>query len=384
MKVVFVSNYFNHHQKPFSDAMYGLLGKDYAFVETARISEDRKNLGWRSEQAPYTIHYDNNSVLCEELINEADVVVIGSAPKKLVKKRMRHRRLVFFYSERIYKNKKRCKTYYYPFHYLYLLLQGKKAKTAYALSASAYAAADYAKTNTFSNKCYKWGYFPEMKKYEDVDRIIEEKYPSSIIWVARMIDWKHPEIPISIAKRLKSEGYTFHVNMVGCGEMEDEIKSLICEYDVADCVNMLGSMKPEQVREYMEKSQIFMFTSDRNEGWGAVLNEAMNSACAVVASHAIGSVPFLLNDRVNGLIYQDGNEDDLYIKIKKLLDDKQLCRTYGKNAYNTIAEEWNAEFVTKRFIELAEVILRGDKVSAIFKTGPCSKAEVLEDGWYTT
>ena len=34
----------------------------------------------------------------------------------------------------------------------------------------------------------------------------------------------------------------------------------------------------------MEKADIFLFTSDRREGWGAVANEAMNSACALVVS----------------------------------------------------------------------------------------------------
>lgn len=51
-------------------------------------------------------------------------------------------------------------------------------------------------------------------------------------------------------------------------------------------------MKASEVRSYMEKADIYLFTSDFNEGWGAVLNESMNSGCAVVASHAIGSVPF--------------------------------------------------------------------------------------------
>jgi glycosyltransferase involved in cell wall biosynthesis len=61
-------------------------------------------------------------------------------------------------------------------------------------------------------------------------------------------------------------------------------------------------MAPEAVRDHMEAADIFLFTSDFNEGWGAVLNESMNSACAVVASHAIGSVPFLLKDGENGFI----------------------------------------------------------------------------------
>ena len=48
-------------------------------------------------------------------------------------------------------------------------------KNAYLFCASAYAYSDYAKTGTFRNKAFKWGYFPERKKYEDVDALIEQK-----------------------------------------------------------------------------------------------------------------------------------------------------------------------------------------------------------------
>lgn len=36
MKIVFLSNYFNHHQKPFSDAMVTLIGEDYIFIANRR------------------------------------------------------------------------------------------------------------------------------------------------------------------------------------------------------------------------------------------------------------------------------------------------------------------------------------------------------------
>ena len=133
--------------------------------------------------------------------------------------------------------------------------------------------------------------------------------------------------------------------------LEQELKKMISDYNLENEVHMLGSMKPKQVREYMEQSQIFLFTSDRNEGWGAVLNESMNSACAVVASHEIGSVPFLLKDGENGFIYKDG-------------------------------DEWSAETAAKRFIELAWSILNGNKRPDLFTDGPCSIAKKLKDGWY--
>lgn len=40
---------------------------------------------------------------------------------------------------------------------------------------------------------------------------------------------------------------------------------------------------------------------------GAVVSEAMNSGCCVVANRQIGAVPFLIEDGVNGKSYPDGS-----------------------------------------------------------------------------
>ena len=48
----------------------------------------------------------------------------------------------------------------------------------------------------------------------------------------------------------------------------------------------MGALKPADVRKEMERADIFLFTSDYKEGWGAVLNEAMNARCAIVAVHS--------------------------------------------------------------------------------------------------
>ena len=130
----------------------------------------------------------------------------------------------------------------------------------------------------------------------------------------------------------------------------------------------------------MEEASIFLFTSDRYEGWGAVLNEAMNSGCAVVASHAIGSVPFLINDGKNGLIYRSGDIEDLYKKVKYLIDNKEKTAELGKNAYYAITDLWNAETAAERFKQLVQVINAGG-ADDLFNDGPCSKAKVLKDNW---
>lgn len=373
MRVVFVSNYYNHHQSAISEEFFKQTNGQYRFIQTEPMEEERRNMGWGQNGLPSFVmeSYKDKATYrrCVDLINNADVVIAGSAPEKMIRKRIRSGKLVFRYSERIYKNKK--KLLQLPLRYIKYHFDNYPYKNVYMLCASAYAARDYAITGMFKGKTFKWGYFPAVKKYDDIVKLIDDKTPASILWVARLIEWKHPDASIRLAKRLKQAGYKFKLSLIGNGELENKIRDMIKAENLEDCVQMLGSMKPEEVRRYMEQSEIFLFTSDFNEGWGAVLNESMNSACAVVASHAIGSVPFLINDGENGFIYKNGDEDDLFNKVKFLLDNPEKRKEMSLNAYKTMAETWNTENAVKNFMELNKSVMI-NKLTKVSGEYPCS------------
>ena len=382
--VVLISNYFNHHQRPLSDALFKIYGDGYKFIETAVMTQERKNMGWGEENYPeYVVSCDNFEKQKQEyinIINDADVVVIGSASNEYIQHRIKNKKLVFRYTERPLKNNKDSwKNIVRAITWRKFNPQNGKMQL---LCSSAFAYADYLKLGMYKNKAYKFGYFTEVKKYDDVDKLVSEKHENSILWCARLIPLKHPETTVEIAKRLKNDGYNFKLDVIGSGEMETQLKNEILREGLENYVNMLGSMKPSQVREKMDESEIFFFTSDRNEGWGAVVNESMNSACAVVASSAIGAVPFLISHEENGLIYKDGDIDDLYLKIKGLLDNSEKRKTLVKKAYFTITEEWNAENAARKFSKLAEGVVNGDKTINLFSSGVCSKSKVLKEGWF--
>lgn len=383
MNLIFVSNYYNHHQSAVSKAFFELTNQNYLFIATSEMPSFRKELGYNNGQLPKFVLQANSLEKEDEakkLILEADVVIYGSAPYKFIKDRIKEKKITFAYSERIYKKKWQLSEI--PLRFLKYLFCGATKNNHYLLCASAYAYADYQKTFCFTNRAFNWGYFPVVKKYDNVEKLIENKDPTSILWVARLIEWKHPDDSILVAEKLKKAGYHFKLNLIGNGVMETEIAEMIKNKNLEDCVSMLGAMSPEKVRIHMEKSQIFLFTSDFNEGWGAVLNESMNSGCAVVASHAIGSVPFLINDGENGLIYKNGDIDDLYNKVKFLLDNPERCKVMGKYAYKKLADDWNAEVATQRFMNLAESLLNDKRVDELYFSGPCSKAKKLKNMWY--
>ena len=90
MKVAFVTNFYNHHQEPLSLVLDRELKGDYAFISTSKISDERLAMGWGSEFEPkFVYHYDEVPQKCEEIINSFDIVIIGSAPMTLIRKRLK-------------------------------------------------------------------------------------------------------------------------------------------------------------------------------------------------------------------------------------------------------------------------------------------------------
>jgi glycosyltransferase involved in cell wall biosynthesis len=237
-------------------------------------------------------------------------------------------------------------------------------------------ASDFNIVHASPDKKYTWGYFPKTINY-DIDELLAKKQhdKTRLLWAGRFIKWKHPEYAIKVAKYLKAKGATFHLDMVGSGELETELKKLTTDYKLEENVTFHGSMPPEKVRGFMEEANIFMFTSNYLEGWGAVLNESMNSACAVVAGHGIGAVPYLLRHGENGLVYRNEDFNEFKNQVLTLVTNRELQIKLGTNAYNTIAYEWSNKEAADRLYSFCSNLM--EKKISTYPSGPLSLAPLI-------
>lgn len=375
--IVFYSNFINEHQIPFCEAMYKKTKGNFKFVATQPISEERLSMGFKdqSEKFPFVLKaFGSNEKYLEalKLGCESEVVILGDASNEYIDQRLKEGKLTFRYSERFFK-----KGYWRLLDPRVFLVRYRndiryRRKNLHMLCASAYTAHDCRLIHAYPNKTYKWGYFPEVKKYSDVEKLIGLKDIASILWVGRLIDLKHPEAAIQVAEKLKKNNYKFKLNMIGEGEKKIYLQKMIKEKRLENYVHLHGFIPPEQVREWMEHADIFLFTSDKNEGWGAVLNESLNSACAVVANKEIGSVPFLIENGVNGYTYNRKKKDDLFNKVKYLLDNNEVKCFIQKKAYETMLDMWNADSASNKLLNLIDCLENGKDFECF--DGPCSKA----------
>lgn len=384
MKITFISNFVTHHTRALCEALYDRLGTDFAFIETRDRAEtggaDAYRMGyayyWASEERTpvWVVRGWQERVRAERLLMESDAVVTANVDDEWVLPRLRAGKLTFRAHERWYRDGlpwyKRLRAV------LGGWLHHGRFPGLRLLCSSAYTAADAARAGCFQGKAYRWGYFPEFRQYSREKLMAMKSGTPVILWAGRMIGLKHPEEAVKACLALKNEGYRFRLKLAGSGPEEEKLREMCAGLDA----EFLGDLTPEQLRGEMEKSHIFLFTSDRREGWGTVLNEAMNSGCAVTASHAAGAAPYLVRDGENGFLYSRGDPGMLTDKVRRLLEDPVGREQMGWNAYQAIRDLWTPEIAAGRLLDLCAALEHGEKTG--WQDGPGSIAPVLEDDWY--
>lgn len=444
MKIVFYSLILNNHQANVADELWELTGHQYCFVELANLQAEHKKGDTRNyDECPYLLRAWESTANWQkamELARTAECCVFsGVQALPFQKERMRLGLLSFDMSERWLKQGiKNVLSPAISKMFLAYWLGGWKNKPLYKLCCSAFCKGDHEQLGMFHNKCFKWGYFTSVGTLnenlnsnenllcgcEKVDsEILMQHQPSSdcsarvdvlqsprdicfsddgrktnvevstdvstseitpLMWCSRFLMWKHPELPILMADRLKKKGFKFHLDMYGEGEYKQQAIDLVESLGLSDCVSFIGNKPNTELMEDMKRHEIFLFTSDKNEGWGAVANESMSNGCVLVGSDALGCAPYLIKDSENGFMFKGskvscsfGNPDmialdSLYEKVVWLLEHPMERKQMQRNAIKQMQDVWSPRQAAQSLLQLIDDIKNGRDTS--IKEGPCSKA----------
>ena len=378
-----MSNYINHHQMPVSRELNRLCreqGGSYIFVQTEPMEQERVDMGWGEEnlkEGDFVRSYWEDENGCQRMIEEADAVIFGGCEdERYIEARLEAGKPVWRYSEPLYKTGRykfvspRGLRKKYHDHTRY------RKKRVYLLCAGAYVAGDFRLVGAYGGKRFRYGYFPAFRQ-QDPKKLMAGKDQASqgqlrLLWAARMIDWKHPETALQVAARLREQGIGFRLDMIGGGalapEMQERARALGLEGQVA----FLGYRSPEETRDYMEKAHIFLATSDRQEGWGAVVNEAMNSGCALIAGKGMGAAPYLVRHGENGYLYDHKNPRQAVELAGKLAKDAAQRRRLGSAAYETVRTLWNSQVAAQRLYACIAAEIAGQELPE-YEEGPLSR-----------
>ncbi len=376
LKVTMISNFINHHQMPFCEEMFKRLGDNFTFIQTEPMEQERADMGWSvdEEQIAYLRLLYKDEQECKRLINDCDMLLVGWQEREdLILPRIKAGKLTLRISERIYREGQwkavspRGLIRKYKEH-----IRFRKKDNVYMLCNGAYVASDFNLIKAYPKKMFKFGYFP---RFRELNWDLKPSMDSlEFIWAGRFIELKHPEYIVRLAADMADLGIDFRIHFVGSGPMEDMLRQRVKEGELEDNVYFYGFLKPEEVRDLMDHCHIHLFTSNYLEGWGAVVNEGMNSGCAEVVCEQVGAAPYLIKHGINGLLF-DGSYEDFRIQVFSLVEDRELILRLGERAYDTIADCWNASNAADQIIRFYENYANG-KIEPP-REGPLSVARVI-------
>lgn len=360
IKIRFISNFFNHHQKPLCDAIAS-CGVDFRFYSTSEMPEEQLRLGYKQMTEEYVEHYMSSEEQIGDILS-SDAVIFAYKPSGLLKQCLDRGILTFIYTERLYK-RRRWKAFLPTMIMKYRSMYMSSKSMPYILCAGAYVKDDFAIFGFPKERCFKWGYFPESTPTY-IKRDFKGKL--NIIWVGRFIDWKHPDIAAKVSMSLQKKEIPHHLHMLGTGQLVDKIRRFVNKNRLPN-ITLHGAVQSSKVKDYMRNAHILLMTSDEQEGWGAVVNEGMSCGCIVIAFNKVGSIPYLIQDKVNGYVYCRPKVED----IVEIIESNYRCggfnSTVSDKAVDTIEYEWNEVIAAKRLVNFI-------KFNKVESSGPLSLA----------
>lgn len=97
-------------------------------------------------------------------------------------------------------------------------------------------------------------------------------------------------------------------------------------------------------------------TCSKAEGFGRITAEYMHAGLGIIVSNT-GANSELIEDHVNGLIYQYNNVKDLSLKIEEYYNDRQLLASCGKKAKEIAAKKYTREENAKNVKKVYDTLI---------------------------
>ncbi|MEI8012328.1 MAG: glycosyltransferase family 4 protein [Candidatus Omnitrophota bacterium] len=120
-----------------------------------------------------------------------------------------------------------------------------------------------------------------------------------------------------------------HLKIIGDGPLGGELKRVI-ETQRLSRVEILSHCSRESLNVILREALCVIIPSEWPEPMGLVIHEAFASGRCVIASSA-GGIPEMVQDGVNGLLFEAGNADDLAQKIQFIITHPDQARQWGEN-----------------------------------------------------
>lgn len=186
-----------------------------------------------------------------------------------------------------------------------------------------------------------------------------EQIPSDcplILSVGRLSFRKGFHLLIEAMPRILKKNPDAKLIIAGKGYMMMYLKTLVESLGLSNNVNLIGYVPDDSLPWLYNKCNVFVLPSILAESFGITVIEAMASSKPVVASK-MGGVPEIIQEDVNGLLFQPWDSSELSDKINRILSNKEYAESLSKQARIDAIEKYDWKVITNKIEKVYEELI---------------------------
>ena len=176
--------------------------------------------------------------------------------------------------------------------------------------------------------------------------------------VERSSRWKGLHVLVESLVRLREIVPGVRLDIVGDGDDVSALRLRAERLGVADCIDWHGSVSHGELPRLYRRAGVTVLPSlTESESFGMTLVEAMASGCPVVGS-AVGGIPFVIRDQVDGLLVPPGDPSSLAAALGAVLADPARAAALGSAGRQAAQARWDWSRQEDRTIRVLEEAAR--------------------------
>jgi glycosyltransferase involved in cell wall biosynthesis len=172
--------------------------------------------------------------------------------------------------------------------------------------------------------------------------------------VARLDHWGKGHRELFAALAQLQESLPVQALIVGGGRRQGDMEKLAASLGIGGAVHFLGNRR--DVPDLLGAMDIFVLPS-HSEGVSLALLEAMAAGLPVIAS-AVGGLPEVIADGVNGLLIPPRDPGALAGALARLLAEPDLARRLGGQARRDVENYYSVERLVREVNGIYEDLLK--------------------------
>lgn len=132
------------------------------------------------------------------------------------------------------------------------------------------------------------------------------------------------------------------LEVIGTGSEETQLQQKSIGYGLGDKIHFLGQLSFQQTQDRLQHAKMLLLPSLCFEGFPMVIREAFALGVPVIASR-LGAMICLIEEGVNGFLFEPGNVFDLHDALRKAWSNQYNLSKMGQAARTTFEDQYTAE-----------------------------------------